>query len=129
MERLFPELVSGDDNFLGMSLPQPTTLIYPKLRPSVTFFPVHRDSDNILDLLLDRVVHPYDVEVLKSLLEKHNLSLSYPHLILNLREGFPISCMPARTQTNILPNHWTADVEPFLMANPIILPSTVGFGQ
>jgi hypothetical protein len=37
--------------------------------------------------------------------------------------------MPARTQTNILPNHWTADVEPFLMANPIILPSTVGFGQ
>jgi hypothetical protein len=110
-ERLFPERVSGDVDFLGMLLPQPTTLIYPDLRPYVTSRPARRDSDNILDSLLDRVVHPYNVEALESLLEKHNLSSSYPHLILNLREGFPIGRMPVLTHTIILPNHWTADVE------------------
>jgi hypothetical protein len=111
MERLFPELVSGDNNFLELITPQPTTLIYPDLRPFVTSRPARRDSDDPLDSLLDRVVHPYNIEVIESLLEKHNLSSSYPHLALNLREGFPIGRMPVLTDTIILPNHWTADVE------------------
>lgn len=61
--------------------------------------------------LLDIIVQPYDADAFHNLLNKHNLSAAYPHLVRNLRQGFPLGRMPLLSSTIIIPNHPSASDE------------------
>ena len=65
------------------------------------FDPVIHLHDNIFS----RVLHPYDPFAFQSMLDKHNLSSSYPLLVDNLLHGFPLGCMPPISQTVIILNN------------------------
>ncbi|KAJ7270491.1 hypothetical protein C8J57DRAFT_1022883, partial [Mycena rebaudengoi] len=69
---------------------QPDSLQYTDFTQSIHHRPALPGSDDPLDLLLDRVVQPYDATEFERLLAEHNLSTSYPQLVANLRGGFPL---------------------------------------
>ena len=51
------------------------------------------------------IIHPYNATAFEPFLSKHNLSILYPLLVTNLKNGFPLGTMPALTTTVIIPNH------------------------
>ena len=88
-----------------LSAARPPRLFYPNFSPFVIHRPSFNPEFHILPALFDRVIHPYNPDAFDILLRKHNLSDSYPLLISNLRNGFPLGLMPEIPQTNILRNH------------------------
>ncbi|KAJ7241967.1 hypothetical protein C8J57DRAFT_1006644, partial [Mycena rebaudengoi] len=79
------------DSYLDHTLsPQSDSLQYTDFSQSIHHRLALPGSDDTLDLLLDRVVQPYDATEFERLLAKHNLSSSYPYLVQNLRGGFPL---------------------------------------
>lgn len=55
--------------------------------------------------IFSRVVHPYNTDAFRRLLDQHDLIKAYPRLIDNLQYGFPIGNMPPISQSVIFPNH------------------------
>ena len=74
---------------------------------SSTIHSRHRLSDSSTsdNLIYERVVHPYNADAFEHLLQVHGLTDTYPFLVKNLREGFPIGAMPELKSTIIIPNH------------------------
>ncbi|KAJ3567307.1 hypothetical protein NP233_g6448 [Leucocoprinus birnbaumii] len=93
----------SSEEFLDAFIPSP--LSYPNLAPSVesrpTFDPAIHDRPD----LYEKIVTPYDADAFEFLLNRHNLTESYPHLVHNLRHGFPIGNFPPLEHTVILKNH------------------------
>ncbi|KAJ7026307.1 hypothetical protein C8F04DRAFT_1190629 [Mycena alexandri] len=88
-ELSYREVAPDDLLFLG-HIPTDKKLRYVDLVPFVHPRPPLPRSPSHLSALLDRTVQPYNVSALESLLVKHALEPSYPHLIRNLRDGFPL---------------------------------------
>lgn len=86
-----PKLIYPDFSSLIHQRPQPT-------------FALNKDIE-----LYKRVVTPYDSAAFAHLLDKFNLSESYPLLVANLNNGFPLGNLPLLTQTTIIKNHPSAD--------------------
>ncbi|KAJ3563610.1 hypothetical protein NP233_g8831 [Leucocoprinus birnbaumii] len=91
------------EEFLQLCLPPP--LFYPPLSSTVVSRPpfdpaIHNRSD-----LFNKIVTPYDANAFEYLLNKHGLTELYPHLVHNLRHGFPIGNMPPLEKTAIFKNH------------------------
>lgn len=61
------------------------------------------------DEILYRITTPYDPSAFERLLQKHNLTSSYPLLVRNLRNGFPMGDFPTLHSTVIFPNDKSAD--------------------
>jgi hypothetical protein len=97
--------------FLAHTLSPHAALTYTDLLPTVHPHLPIADSNDILDMLLDLTVMPYDADAFEQLWEQKNLTSQYPHLVRNLRQGFPIGRMPKLDKTIILPNHPSADIE------------------
>jgi hypothetical protein len=72
-----------------MLSPTQTILSYTDLSDFVHARPPLQSPTDNLSLLLDKIIHPYNVEAIETLLSKHNLSPNYPYLVQNLRLGFP----------------------------------------
>ena len=58
--------------------------------------------------IYNSIIHPYDPDAFESLLLIHSLTQSYPLLVENLHNGFPLGEMPTLTQTVIIENHLSA---------------------
>jgi hypothetical protein len=97
--------------FLVHTLSTNAALTYIDLLPTVHARPPIADPNNDLNTLLDTTVTPYNADTFEHLLDQKNLTGLYPHLVRNLRQGFPIGRMPKLEQTIILPNHPSADIE------------------
>ena len=64
------------------------------------------NSSTSNNLIYECVVHPYNADVFKHLLQVHGLTDTYPFLVRNLWEGFPIGAMSELKSTIIIPNLW-----------------------
>ena len=58
--------------------------------------------------IFSHVETPYHPDAFDKLLNKHDLTSSYPFLTRNLRNGFPMGEFPPLTETVIFPNHPSA---------------------
>jgi hypothetical protein len=83
----------------------PPRLSYPSFLPFIHLRPSFNPSLHQLPDIFTKIVCPYDVTAFASLLDKHNLTECYPHLLHNLRHGFPLGRMPPLSSTVIIPNH------------------------
>jgi len=91
--------------FLLTSKPQ--SLLYPSFTSSIIPRPTFDANIHAYPDVFDRIVTPYDANAFAFFLDKHTLSLSYPLLVSNLRNGFPLGPMPNLLVTSVLPNHPT----------------------
>lgn len=87
----------------------PASPPYPDILPSVIFRPTPRIRSRSHEQVFSRVTTPYNADAFDSLLEKHNLTTSYPNLARNLRNGFPMAEFPPLKKTVIFPNHPSVD--------------------
>lgn len=85
--------------------PPPKKLAYPDLTIHVHTRPLttHLSPQDIE--LFDRVTHPYNSNAFARLLSKHDLQNSYPHLVINLRRGFPLGTLPLLSESILIKNH------------------------
>ena len=83
----------------------PPRLSYPSFLPFIRFHPTFNPSLHQLPNIFTKIVCPYNVSAFALLLDKHNLTESYPHLLRNLQYGFPLGRMPTLSSTVIIPNH------------------------
>ncbi len=83
----------------------PPRLLYPSFLPFIHHCPPFNPSLHQLPDVFTKIVCPYNVTAFASLLEKHNLTKSYPQLVHNLQQGFPLGRMPPLPSTIIIPNH------------------------
>jgi hypothetical protein len=111
MGPLYLDAAVESSPFLAHTLSPHAALTYVDLLPTVHPRPPVADPNGHLDTLLDITVTPYDADTFEHLLDQKNLTSHYPHLVRNLRQGFPIGRMPKLEQTIILPNHPSADIE------------------
>ena len=100
--------------FLGLAAQVPTDfrvvacppcLLYPSFLSFIHRRPSFNPSLHRLSDIFTKIVCPYNVTSFASLLDKHNLTESYPHLLHNLQHGFPLGQMPLLSSTVIIPNH------------------------
>jgi hypothetical protein len=88
------------EDFLAVSLP-------PRLSYSsfnIIRRPAFDPNRHIEPHIFERIITPYDPDAFEFLLGKHNIE-SYPHLVHNLRHGFPLGDHPNLASTYIIPNH------------------------
>ena len=90
------------EDFLEVSLPPHLSYL--------TFTSIHHNPQFNPNLyaephIFTKIISPYDPDAFEHYLIKHNLDKSYPHLVSNLRYGFPLGDhMPDLTSTVIIPN-------------------------
>jgi len=96
-------LKSKFERFLDAA--RPPRLIYTDFSPFIIHHPTFNPRHHLFPEIFDRIIHPYDSNSFDTFLHKHNLSNSYPLLVSNLRNGFPLGPMPELSSTNIIPNH------------------------
>ncbi|KAF7314726.1 hypothetical protein MKEN_00946600 [Mycena kentingensis (nom. inval.)] len=66
--------------------------------------------DNDVDAeIYSRIVTPYVADAFETNLRELGIEDEFPHLVRNLREGFPIGDMPILDRTIIIPNHSSVD--------------------
>ncbi|KAF7298329.1 hypothetical protein MKEN_01357500 [Mycena kentingensis (nom. inval.)] len=66
--------------------------------------------DNDVDAeIYSRIVTPYAADAFETNLRELGIEDEFPHLVRNLREGFPIGDMPILDRTIIIPNHSSVD--------------------
>ena len=66
-----------------------------------------------------KIVTPYNADAFESLLSKYDLMNIYPHLVRNLRNGFPLGEFPDLDKHVIFPPHkpsaqYQKDIDPYL---------------
>jgi len=83
----------------------PPRLLYPSFSPFIHRRPSFIPSLHQLPNIFEKIVCSYNITAFASLLNKHNLTKSYPHLVYNLQHGFPLGRMPPLLSTVIIPNH------------------------
>ncbi|GLB43927.1 hypothetical protein LshimejAT787_1501110 [Lyophyllum shimeji] len=69
---------------------------------------------------LRRVVHPYNVDGFRLMLDKHNLTDIYPRLLVNLIHGFPLGRnLPRLKKSIVIPNHRSVNQFPAVVQDYI----------
>ncbi|GLB45561.1 hypothetical protein LshimejAT787_2400190 [Lyophyllum shimeji] len=70
--------------------------------------------------LFERVVHPYNVDGFRFMLDKHNLTDLYPRLLVNLIHGFPLGRnLPRLKKSIVIRNHPSIDQFPSVVQDYI----------
>ena len=103
--------------FLLTSKPQ--LLHYPSFTSSIIHRPTFNPDIHSHPDIFGKIVCPYDANAFALFLDKHALTSSYPNLVTNLLNGFPLGAMPNLLKTSILANHptvlqYTSEVNEYL---------------
>lgn len=94
------------EDFLRAALPP--RLTYPSFALHIHHRPSFDKSTHDSPDIFSKIICPYNSDAFESFLIEHNLLEVYPHLIHNLRFGFPLGKMPDLSSTAIIPNHPSA---------------------
>jgi hypothetical protein len=68
-------------------------LHYPSFTPTIIRRPDFNTNIHASPEIFNRIVCPYDPNAFAFFLDKHNLASSYPNLVDNMRNGFPLGPM------------------------------------
>ncbi|GLB41063.1 hypothetical protein LshimejAT787_0902780 [Lyophyllum shimeji] len=95
-------------------------LPYPDLTEKRLLRPRPPDASPHDTELFERVVHPYNVDGFRFMLDKHNLTDLYPRLLVNLTHGFPLGRnLPRLKKSIVIRNHPSVDQFPSVVQDYI----------
>ncbi len=104
-QRIDPAVLPAPKADHPLNIPPHSPLHYTDFSSTIHSRPRLSNSSPSDNLIYERVIHPYNTDAFEHLLQVHNLTDTYPFLVKNLREGFPIGAMPELKSTIIIPNH------------------------
>jgi hypothetical protein len=114
MEKSKPEL-----SCLNLNTPHSFSpanhLVYRNFTNAIHYCPCLPSMSPVDCELFKQVIHPYNASAFKSLLEKHNLTSTYPLLVKNLTSGFLLGELPQLKQSVIIRNHPSVNRFPDIM--------------
>ncbi|KAF5386129.1 hypothetical protein D9615_002403 [Tricholomella constricta] len=124
---IFYNLNKFCDNRHGTDALHPeTVLAYRDFSAHIHYRPRLPSFSSFDNELFERVVTPYNVSAFDRLLNKHNLSQTYPLLVNNLKHGFPLGTLPKLTKSVIIKNHPSVDIHPEAVAEYLATEISLG---